>query len=73
MQVWLRRDDKNQLWLYTEKPDYDTNIKTYFPALKSKMSRINSHLFEEIPMDSKPIEYSIKQVIQPANNVERHS
>lgn len=73
MQIWIRRDKNNQLWLYTEKPVYEHNIDTYFPAPNSKMSRVNSHLFQDIPLDSKPLEYSIELATQPTDKVERHS
>jgi hypothetical protein len=75
MRIWLRRDDKNQLWLYTKEPIFDHNINTYFPAQNSNMSRVNSHLFEEeIPLGSRPIEFNIDRVvIQKTNEVDRFS
>jgi len=75
MRVWLRRDSKNQLWLYTKEPIYDQNINAFFPAQNSNMSRMNAHLFEEeISIGSRPIEYIFERVvIKETNNVERFS
>jgi hypothetical protein len=74
MKIWIRRDKNNQLWLYTKKPIYDENIKTYFPDLGSNMSRLNSHLFPDIAPKSLPVEFNIEQVIpQKSETTERFS